>query len=90
MPYIKKENRPKFKEAALQLGNSAESAGDLNYIITEITHQFLKKKGVRYENINELIGMLECCKLELYRKIAAPYEDQKELENGAVGLDDKS
>ena len=28
--------------------------------------------------------MLECCKLEYYRKVAAPYEDQKEFENGAV------
>lgn len=42
MPYIKKENRSKLKAAALQLGNSAESAGDLNYIITE----FLKKNGI--------------------------------------------
>jgi hypothetical protein len=28
--------------------------------------------------------MLECCKLELYRKIAAPYEDIKIQENGDV------
>jgi hypothetical protein len=31
-----------------------------------------------------MIGILECCKLELYRKKAAPYENEKELENGSV------
>lgn len=32
----------------------------------------------------ELLGMLACCRDEYYRKYAAPYEDKKESENGAV------
>ena len=88
MPYIKKEERPKFKTKSRDLGHLAECAGDLNYIITEMTHAYLKKKGKNYANINELIGALECCKLELYRKVAAPYEDFKVLQNGDVGLED--
>ena len=86
MPYIKKEDRKKFKELAVKLGIDADCAGDLNYIITEIVHAFIKKKGKRYSNINEVVGALECCKLELYRKIAVPYEDGKIQENGDVGL----
>ena len=31
-----------------------------------------------------MVGVLECCKLELYRKLAAPYEDTKEMESGPV------
>jgi hypothetical protein len=31
-----------------------------------------------------MIGALECCKLELYRMMAAPYEDDKIAENGGV------
>lgn len=31
-----------------------------------------------------VLGMLRCCQLEYYRKYAAPYEDVKEAENGAV------
>jgi hypothetical protein len=31
-----------------------------------------------------LIGMLECAKLELYRRSVANYEDEKILENGDV------
>jgi hypothetical protein len=86
MPYIKQENRPKFKNKAKELGQLAEVAGDLNYIITEMVHEFIKKKGKNYANLNEVMGALECCKLELYRKIAAPYEDDKIKENGDVGL----
>lgn len=31
-----------------------------------------------------VLGVLACCQLEFYRKFAAPYEDLKEVENGAV------
>jgi len=34
--------------------------------------------------INEVIGVLECAKLELYRRVAAPYEERKRIENGEV------
>ena len=30
------------------------------------------------------MGALECAKLELYRRVAAPYEDVKIMENGDV------
>jgi len=30
------------------------------------------------------VGVLECAKLELYRRIAAPYEDEKIVETGDV------
>lgn len=86
MPYIKQEDRPKFDESAVRIGTAAECAGDLNYAITVIAHTYLKKKGIRYSNINEVVGALECCKLEIYRAIAAPYENDKITENGPVGL----
>jgi hypothetical protein len=86
MPYIKQENRIKFEEKARDLGYYATCAGDINYIITEMVHQYLQGKGLNYANINEMIGALECCKLELYRKIASPYEDKKIQENGDVGI----
>ena len=88
MPYIKQENRSKFKDKAKDLGQTADCAGDLNYIITEMVHEFIRKRGKNYANINEVVGMLECCKLELYRKIAAPYEDEKIAQNGDVGLNE--
>ena len=38
----------------------------------------------RYAHLNEAIGVLECAKLELYRRVAAPYEDGKRAETGDV------
>lgn len=58
--------------------------GELNYIITTLIHQFIKRKGLCYATLNEAIGVLECAKLELYRRIAAPYEDKKVRQNGCV------
>ena len=55
--------------------------GNLNYLITRLLR---KCYGTSYREINDAVGMLECCKLEYYRKVAAPYEDQKEFENGSV------
>jgi len=39
---------------------------------------------VRYAHLNEVVGVLECAKLELYRRVVAPYEDQKMTESGDV------
>ena len=60
------------------------SAGDLNFLFTHFIVKFLKFRGLDYSNINEAIGALECAKLELYRRVAAPYEDTKIAENGDV------
>ena len=44
-------------------------------------------KGVyplRYFYLNRAMGVLECIKQEFYRRVAAPYEDIKIVENGDV------
>lgn len=80
MPYITQEDRKKLDD-----GGRPESAGGLNYRITMIIDDYLRRKGgVRYAHINEVIGVLECAKMELYRRLAAPYEDKKIAENGDV------
>jgi len=56
--------------------------GEINYIITRLCDAMLE--DVRYSKINSLIGVLECAKLELYRRVAAPYEDDKIESNGDV------
>ena len=94
MPYIKKELREEVDTEINSLvsglknlieDNSSIRAGVLNYTITKLIDGLygpLEKAG--YKDYNEAIGMLECCKLEFYRKAAAPYEDLKLRENGAV------
>jgi hypothetical protein len=80
MPYIAAEARVR-----LDRGETPETAGELNYAITRVVDEYLVRKGgIRYAHLNEVFGALECAKLELYRRLAAPYEDQKLGETGDV------
>jgi len=60
--------------------------GMLNYAFTKT--MLACYPNTSYKTINECIGLLECCKLEMYRRLAAPYEDNKVIENGDVYNDD--
>ena len=79
MPYIKQDDRIKIKN-----GQEPTTPGELNYIITMKLDSYIKQKGISYTNLNEVIGVLECAKLEIYRRITAEYEDNKIAENGDV------
>ena len=80
MPYIKKERRN-----AIMSGDEPRDPGELNFALTIIVAKYLQNRGgLRYAHINEVVGALECAKLELYRRVAAPYEDQKMKESGDV------
>lgn len=83
MPYIDPEKRKQIDD-----GLTPTSPGELNYAITRLIHRYLDGP-VCYNDLNEAIGVLECAKLELYRMVAAPYEDRKRRINGPVSdLDD--
>ena len=92
MPYIKGEyrekldkNLDKIAELIKKINEDVPSQtrdGLLNYSLTRIMNNVYA--DARYHDFNELIGFLECCKLECYRKRIAPYEDLKESENGVV------
>ena len=96
MPYIAKEHRThELNEAINTLvnlvenSNSRDAAGDfhpgvLNYSISMIINKILNYNKVSYSNINKLVGVLECVKLELYRRVAGPYEDEMIEKNGDI------
>lgn len=87
MPYIKEDRRNNIDEAFILfnsklLNSGAEmSMGDLNYIITKL---LLSTEPTYYEDYNALIGMLESCKLEFYRRAVSVYEDGAIERNGDV------
>ena len=83
MPYIKQEDRPKF-ETALSLVPKIKTAGELNYLLTRMVHKYITDNGFSYATVNDVVGVLECAKLELYRRRISPYEDKKIIENGDV------
>lgn len=86
MPYITEERRPAINKHI----DKAEitSCGELNYAISRLVHNYIRE-WVSYAAINQVIGVLTCVTLELYRMIGAKYEDTKRMENGPVSeLDD--
>ena len=87
LPYVKLENRAKYEKALGELIDILKSLpveevdGELNYVVTKILKQIYP---LRYFHINRAIGVLECVKLEFYRRVAAPYEDKKMKESEDV------
>jgi hypothetical protein len=89
MPYITKEKRTtldpaveKLAGAFQELNDDGNFAGNLNYVISKLLKSLYPVPN--YQRFNDMVGALECCKLELYRKRIAPYEELKERENGPV------
>ena len=87
MPYIKVGNRSKYNKILRELLEILKTLppdevdGELNYVVTRILKEVYP---LRYFHINKAIGVLECIKLEYYRRVAAPYEDKKIQESGDV------
>jgi hypothetical protein len=85
MPYITQERREWLQNAPMEeIATQELTAGDLNYLITTLVDEWIADKGLSYSTINEAVGVLECAKLELYRRVAALYEHQKLEQNGDV------
>jgi hypothetical protein len=87
MPYIAQEDRKRFESALNGLTaemNNGCTPGDLNYLITRLIRFYVFRKGLRYTTLNDVMGALEGAKLEFYRRMVAPYEDEKIRENGDV------
>lgn len=82
MPYIKKVIRDSLLKDTRWV--IPTSAGELNYMITLLIHDYLRENGNNYQAMNDIIGALDGCKMEFYRRKVAPYEDIKIQENGDV------
>jgi len=86
MPYIEPQLRIKIDETIDELARLINGPGLLNYAMTRLWHRLLKDGSVRYTHLRNIIGDVVMAMLELYRMVAAPYEDQKGTENGFIGL----
>ena len=88
MPYISKERRDSLYAWVEPL--CPLNAGELNYIITKICDEYILSNSpsppseLSYRILNEVIGVLECAKQELYRKVVSPKEDRACEKHGEV------
>lgn len=95
MPYIPKSQREAIdpaldgliraiRRATIRTGtafNPKEADGAVNYAVTRMLQELVAYRE-SYLTIERAVGCLECCKSELYRRLASPYEDRKSIENG--------
>jgi len=84
MPYINKVGREIINPMLKHVNVEDMGAGELNYTITSLCHRWIARKGLKYINLAIVFGVLITALLELYRRIAAPYEDKKIRDNGEV------
>jgi len=88
MPYIAPEERNEIDE--LIEGFAPVDGGELQYAIAALIHkhyqfiQWASEDGVRYKNMEAVMGALSGAAMEHYRCVVAPYEEKKIKENGAV------
>jgi len=78
MPYIKQKERKEIDESSKNI----TTCGQLNYAITKLLHQYIKRHELNYNSINDVIGAIESAKAEFQRRVVTPYEELKIKENG--------
>jgi len=76
MPYVKEATRKYLIHAP-----EPQNPGELNYVITKLCLAYVNGHP-RYQDYNDVVGALECAKLEFYRRAIVPYEEKKIKENG--------
>lgn len=87
MPYVNSQSRDKIdpwmQELLSRISDEGVSTGELNYIVTRVVTAWLPAIA-SYDQIADVVKTMEMAKLELYRRVAAPYEDYKAAENEDV------
>lgn len=79
MPYIISERRPQLRPHL-----APQNAGELNFIITKLCLDYIEDRHMSYSMLNEVVGVLECAKLEFYRRAVATYEESAIKRNGDI------
>ncbi len=94
MPYITQLERKQYKEAVENLVDlvthnlSSKRPGHVNFIIsTFLLKVYNSPELANYADWNELIGVLECIKQEIYRVQVSNYEGEKAALNGPIWRD---
>lgn len=85
MPYIEKKDRDGLQYDSSECSRrDPVGPGELNYSLTTTINTYLHSKPLSYQVINDIVGALEGAKLEFYRRVAVPYENEKKDKNGDV------
>lgn len=81
MPYVVPEIREGLRPDPLHV---ARNPGELQFQVACLVDDFVTEAGLRYATCNDVLGALDGASREFYRRIVAPYEDKKIVDNGDV------
>ena len=81
MPYVKQFHRPDIHPHSERV---ATCSGDLNYQISVLMNDYIVAHGLSYDVAKDCSSACEEAASEFRRRVLAPYEDLKILENGDV------
>lgn len=87
MPYVPKADRFRFSAVVNALNEEMAKGitpGELNYLLTGIADNYVAVKGKSYTHMNDVLGAFSGASKEFYRRVVAPYEEEKINENGDV------
>jgi hypothetical protein len=79
MPYLENGIR-----ASLAQGRVAKTPGELSFSMSQLIKGYIAMRGTSYGTFNDIVGAMECLKLELYRRLIGTYEQKKCDENSDV------
>lgn len=88
MPYLTEEDKHKVGVEVDRLTDYTNNldiqnlAGHINYINFIVVRRWISKNGKKYFVFAAILGTLICCVLEIYRRLVAPYEEEKIKSNG--------
>lgn len=86
MPYIARKDRAQYQRAIDELARLVPKdrmarPGHMNYVIRLLINR-VYGNAMRYADHNEVVGLLNCVQQEFYRRLTAPYEDEKIEQEG--------
>lgn len=85
MPYLDEIKKKRLERIICEIiTTDICTVGEINYLCTKIIQKYLNKRGISYQVCNDIVGALECCKLEFTRRVVSPYENKKRELNGDV------
>lgn len=88
VPYTKQERRANLDSHARRVAEDlhfmGDEQGDLNYFITRVGVHLLALQGMGYSTASHIRAAFDDASAEWYRRVMAPYEDEKCEENGDV------
>jgi hypothetical protein len=87
MPYIPQEQRDRLDPLIAPLSKDLLEhldVGEYNYVMTKLMHEFILKKGIKYENFCVAKGVLADARDEISRIPMGFYEDTKIRANGFI------